>query len=508
MRSRILIFGTGAGGQHAFKMFDSNHKIIGFLDNNATKHGAKFNTIPVYDPQILPSLQFERIVIASDYYKDILSQLTNELNIDENVIDIFHSAAHKAPKLTTRLKIWLQQLIFENICSSNQLISVCLLWLNKDIKKNFDVKNINWLDKIEKDVICTFRDNAEMTVHSPAFVDKDKHRKVIKLPAVRAYHFHNGGISTNSNSIQIDNKIIISRVPSTNIVTSDYSSGHLAFHGQKRGLIKKSKLKAISKGVAITGSSDTNYYHWLLEVLSKTQYINHLPSEYKDFPILISEQAQKIESIRVFLNHIETTRNIIYLSSTEVYQVSNLIFISSPNYLVPNLKGRMSFSMSDNYTRLGSILYLRDIGEKIAKAHAKSEKTPKRVFLARKPYIRRYNQNQVESLLNQYNFKSIYLEDLTLSEQVTLISQAEYIVGPTGAAWTNLIFAQKGVKALCWMAEEYGDLTCFSTIAEQLEIDLVFLTYKNNAKSTRETYYHPYSVDITKIQSWLLDQVK
>jgi len=58
------------------------------------------------------------------------------------------------------------------------------------------------------------------------------------------------------------------------------------------------------------------------------------------------------------------------------------------------------------------------------------------------------------------------------------------------------------------MAEEYGDLTCFSTIAEQLEIDLVFLTYKNNAKSTRETYYHPYSVDITKIQSWLLDQVK
>lgn len=56
--------------------------------------------------------------------------------------------------------------------------------------------------------------------------------------------------------------------------------------------------------------------------------------------------------------------------------------------------------------------------------------------------------------LSVFGFTFVYMEDLSFCEQVSLMAQAEIIVGPTGAAWTNIIFASPGTKALCWMARD------------------------------------------------------
>ena len=37
-------------------------------------------------------------------------------------------------------------------------------------------------------------------------------------------------------------------------------------------------------------------------------------------------------------------------------------------------------------------------------------------------------------------FEPVYLERMSLGEQIAAINSAELIAGPTGAAWTNLIF--------------------------------------------------------------------
>ena len=79
-------------------------------------------------------------------------------------------------------------------------------------------------------------------------------------------------------------------------------------------------------------------------------------------------------------------------------------------------------------------------------------------------------------------------------------------MGPTGAAWTNLIFCKTGTKCLCWMAEEFGDFSAFSTIAEIVGADMQYISYKTGARSTDELYGRDYSVDVSKIEYWLQRQ--
>ena len=69
--------------------------------------------------------------------------------------------------------------------------------------------------------------------------------------------------------------------------------------------------------------------------------------------------------------------------------------------------------------------------------------------------------------------------ELSLDEQLAVVHQTEWIVGPTGAAWTNLVFCQPGAKCLCWMAEESGE---FSALGE--------------------LYGKDYAVDVSKIAKW------
>ena len=95
------------------------------------------------------------------------------------------------------------------------------------------------------------------------------------------------------------------------------------------------------------------------------------------------------------------------------------------------------------------------------------------------------------------------MEELSLKEQISLISNAEVIAGPTGAAWTNLIFCREGAKCLCWMADEYGEFSAFSNLARVVGADLRYVMHRTGAKSIGELYYLNYHVDGKEIQKAL-----
>ncbi len=106
-------------------------------------------------------------------------------------------------------------------------------------------------------------------------------------------------------------------------------------------------------------------------------------------------------------------------------------------------------------------------------------------------------------MLGLYGFTAVYIEDYSFHEQVVLVNQAEIIVGPSGAAWTNLVFANENAKALCWMSEETGDNACFSNLAHCVGIEMDFLTHKVNVSQTADTYHSSYTVDCDLIKEWI-----
>jgi capsular polysaccharide biosynthesis protein len=260
----------------------------------------------------------------------------------------------------------------------------------------------------------------------------------------------------------------------------------------------------LSKGLLINGFYDLNYYHWLIDIIPQLQYIDELPEEYADFPILISEMADKIRSIKELLSLFNIKRKIIYLRSTQVFVVDNLLLISSPNRYCPRIIGAARSAADCSYIRRESIYFLRDL---VLNNRVNCKQSfPKKVFLAPSMKHRQYNQDEVFDRLQQYGFVKINPENMGLIEQASIFNNADLIVGPTGATWTNLVFAKGGSRALCWMAEEWGDFSVFSNLADAVNVGLQYLTYRAGVESSNELFSKGYKIDIFDIEKWVETQ--
>lgn len=191
------------------------------------------------------------------------------------------------------------------------------------------------------------------------------------------------------------------------------------------------------------------------------------------------------------------------LSKELQYVVNELIYVNSPNNLPFNLFGNHKFKC--NYVTIDSLSidYLRKIALQDALRTPAHSSYPKKIFLRRKSGLRNYNQDEVFNYLSVFGFTEIFIEDLSFIEQVRTVHHADYIVGPTGAAWTNLIFCRSGAKGLCWMANEFGEFSAYSSIAGMVGVDLRYLTYKAGVYSTKDLYSKGYYIDLSMIAKGL-----
>jgi hypothetical protein len=66
-----------------------------------------------------------------------------------------------------------------------------------------------------------------------------------------------------------------------------------------------------------------------------------------------------------------------------------------------------------------------------------------RVFLARRDARRLINQNEVEEAVARFGYRTVFMEDYSLREQLSIGAQAKHIVAVHGAAMSFLIMAQR-----------------------------------------------------------------
>lgn len=507
-KTRILIFGTGAGGVSFYKRARSRYKVVGFLDNNRQKQGQALFGKPVYAPQAIDRLLFDKIIIVSDYYREIHQQLIGELAVSEQKISVFQGASQPPPSFWQRWRKQLELAATDRMCLQTGPVSSLLYWLlygrhRQQQKVNVRLLPLRWLDEANAFKVHVFRPAMAGSVQGPRFTDRHTPAKAITLPEVALYHFRQAQVCSVSRAVVLaSDEVVIERVPTAPATNADYAAAHLLHHGSKLALMRAGPAEPIQKGILISGCNEVNYYHWVVEILPQLQFIAELPARYADYPILISVFSQNIASVKTLVDSIGVDRPVIFLSSIASYRVTDLLMISAPNNFIPNQKGRAWRSVEDSFARPESIAFLREKTRALAAAVPVSS-LPKRVFLARKGILRQYNQAEVLSLLEPVGFTAVYMEDHDLSHQVALISNADIIVGPTGAAWTNILFASEASKALCWMAEEWGELSCFSNLAAIAGVDMDYLSYQAGTLDSRELYYQQYHVDTDKIAAWI-----
>jgi len=501
-KAKVLIFGTGAGGKSAYEANRSEINIIGFLDNNPNKYGRHYMGAIIYAPAELQKLEYDYILVASDYADEITSQLINDLDVPKYKI-IFNTFDHAISKDIFALVFEkMKTSIFEKISYKlYSLIHSKLSFILKHLKEH-QVYELSWLDCESETLLSQIRPELRSVTIGPKFLDKKQRIKNITIPAVNAYLFHNATTTTTSRSwILCGTKVIVERIPEVRTEICDYAHGQITKQNSKFALIRDYKALPIPEGILITGASDTNYYHWLIEIIPQLQYLNELPNSFINYPILISEQMTKIGPIAELFSCFPVTREVLYLKSNTPYNVQNMVVISSPNLMLTNLKSTTYSPVESSYFRAESINYIRNLA--LAYSNGAKSAFNSRIFLARKGKNRQYNQGDVVKLLLTYDFSIVYFEDLSFVQQVACIQQAKIIIGPSGAALANLIFANKNTKALYWAAASNGDASCFSNIASIMEFTLDCIGYELQSSNTRETYHLPYLINIKLIKLWL-----
>ena len=323
----------------------------------------------------------------------------------------------------------------------------------------------------------------------------------VLVPAVNLYYFEDAHISAMSSSVWIGNKLVVERVKGVHPLRCSLASGHLSMHGPTRGVVTVESTEHLKKGIFMGGNGGFNYYHWMIEILPKLQFLTKIDVAYPGFPLLVSEGTYRVRSLREGLEVLAKDRPVVVLDRNKTYAVSELVYVSSPNNCPFNLRRGEKAKVSDFITRPSSIEYTRNC---LTSALVKGiHRGGERVFLARRKDRRKYNQEEILRICADYGFKPVFMEEKSLSEQAELMSNAEIIAGPTGAAWTNLIFCRPGAKGLCWMAEESSGFSAFSNLAKAVGVDLRYVTYWTGATSTEDLFMSDYHVDGGKIRAEL-----
>jgi capsular polysaccharide biosynthesis protein len=357
---------------------------------------------------------------------------------------------------------------------------------------------VEWLDEKNAGIIKTLDSEEAAYSYGPKDIDGAQGIEQVQLPAVTLYHFENARVSVQSSSILLENSIVIERVKNVEVKRCNFYSGHVFMHGQKIALVCDLKIEHLKKGIFLGGNGSSNYYHWMIEILPKLNYLNELDKHgYEGFPLLVSEDVNHIKTYREALKYIAKDRPVVILNKDKVYCVGKLAYINAPNNLPFNLKKNERMRIADFLTRPASINFLQN---RLSTSVDLSPPTNgcHRIFFARRNERRKYNQQQIFEIFRQQGFQKIFMDELSLKEQISLIYNAKVIAGPTGAEWTNLIFCRKGTKCLCWMAEGYGEFSAFSNLARTVGADLRYVTFKSNSKSIEGLYNKKYRIE-TKI---------
>ena len=84
------------------------------------------------------------------------------------------------------------------------------------------------------------------------------------------------------------------------------------------------------------------------------------------------------------------------------------------------------------------------------------------------------NFSEIKSLIEEFNFEIINLEDYSLVNQIKMLNNSEVIAGLQGAGLTNIFFMNKNTKLLEIRAENDNHNNCYFSLSSALDINFYY----------------------------------
>ena len=404
-------------------------------------------------------------------------------------------------------RLWILRYIFRDfrlrlyLCSGKDN-SKLIAWLFFSEK----VVSIGWLDQRKE--FKQIKGSSFGEVCSPNFKNKNQFSKVI-IPPIRYFVFKQAKVHTGSSHILNHNQLCMERLPDVPLKQCNYATGLVKAYSNDLAILRASEEIEIpySEAIFLGGNGSWNYYHLTFEIFAKVYYFKKLDLSHRALPLLVSEEVSRNSNFSDLLHLLidGTNWKPIFFDRQKLLLVEKLHHINSPSNIVFNASRKNIFRTHNQFFDMESINFIREKVLNVSMCLSDYDLFKKNIFLARRDgSLRSYNQGEVESVLEKYSFHTIYIEDYNIFQQAALFRNADIVIGPTGAAWTNLIYASPGLKALSWLPDNMREFSAFSTLAYMFGCKLKFIPCEANSNNIFHSDYH---LDIGALTSAIDDLV-
>ena len=232
------------------------------------------------------------------------------------------------------------------------------------------------------------------------------------------------------------------------------------------------KYQMVEKGFLVEGIFSSNWYHFVTQVLPKMKFVSSIP---ESVPIIVPPHCKENNNFRqaldIFIKQHAPKRSIIYMPYKGAYIVKTLYVASAQGLLIPNLKKNVKEIMRPEWClyKQSTIDFIR---ETMLKAMDTTRAYPDKIYITRKNASprRSFNEDEIIKFIASEGYAVVAPETYPLAEQIALFHHARCIVACSGAAFTNLLYCQKGCKVII-MNNYRQPIGVFNTIATLVGVE-------------------------------------
>lgn len=251
-----------------------------------------------------------------------------------------------------------------------------------------------------------------------------QHEYEKRLPPCRTQIFHQAYFS--EDGIIYTNRLQL--VPAS-VVDSDWLK-HFKLRYVLANFFKKKQysLNDDNYYVSVVDLWSSGYAHWIVEALPRLYASRELLS---NCILLLPESHRRgyiLETLKMF-----SFKDIHFMPINTYAKVKNLLFVS------PASPQGQSHEIISRGFREEAWRYIENIGES-------GFSMGERIYISRAKAPKRHivNEIEVQYLMQQYGFKTIYFEDYSIFQQIAIMKNAKYAVSLHGAGSSNILFMPNG----------------------------------------------------------------
>lgn len=244
---------------------------------------------------------------------------------------------------------------------------------------------------------------------------------------------------------------------------------------------------SLPEAVSMLDATAPNYAHWLTEILPKAVLWSRF-GHSSEVPLLVDAGLHpNILRSLTLVSPVE--QRVLLVPKHQVVDVRTLHHISSPGHIPFEPRPDDALPRSHGVFS-GPALRMMVAAVKSALRLSDSDPQDDVVYIRRNSGVRNVvNQAELDELAAQQGWRVVEPERLTFDEQVQVFHGARMVIGPTGAAMANLLFARPGCRVAVMMSTHRATPYFYwHNMAEPLGVKVEYILCKPEDEGPRAVH--------------------